>query len=654
VAFSILVTLSAGSALMVVMRRHHSRLEAARIRQLRAGEVALQASEERLRALLGASRDLIVVLDRKGARQATFGAVEEVTGYDPRERGPLSHFEAMHPDDRERILREIGDLLEQPGRVVRTEWRHLHKDGHYRWHEGLVTNRLGQAAVDGIVVNIRDISDRKHAEEATRHSEQRYRTLFATVTDGIFLANSEHLRLLEVNQAACAQLGYDQAELLELRLDDIIPAEDRGQLAHVTRTLRERGRLVFESRLRRKDGAILPVEVVASVVTLEGAPVFMAIARDITERRNSEAEHQRLQSQLQHAVKMESIGRLAGGVAHDFNNLLTAIMGNVDLAANMARAGRDVREALQGIREASKSASALTRQLLAFSRKHAGEPRLINMNELILRMDTMLERLIGEDVQLRTLEGADLGAVRVDPGLIEQAIINLAVNARDAMPSGGILLIETANVVLDDAYVRTHPLATRGRHVRLAVSDTGVGMTSEVKEHLFEPFFTTKPRGQGTGLGLAITYGAVRQGGGTIEVYSETGKGTTFKIYLPVATGKAQSLFSRVREMAARALRASGYEVLAAGNGEDALGVAIARHEPIHLLVTDVVMPMMNGQQLSQALAKSHPETRTLFTSGYTENVIAYHGVSEKGAAFLGKPYSLDDLVRRVRNLLDE
>jgi CheY-like chemotaxis protein len=352
-------------------------------------------------------------------------------------------------------------------------------------------------------------------------------------------------------------------------------------------------------------------------------------------------------------------------------------MGNVDLAANMARAGRDVREALQGIREASKSASTLTRQLLAFSRKHAGEPRLVNMNELILRMHTMLERLIGEDVQLRTIEGADIGAVRVDPGLIEQAIINLAVNARDAMPSGGILLIETANVVLDDAYVRAHPLAPRGRHVRLAVSDTGVGMTSEVKEHLFEPFFTTKPRGQGTGLGLAITYGAVRQGGGTIEVYSEPGKGTTFKIYLPVAIGKAQSLLSpspdeaappgggnetilvvedddRVREMAARALRASGYEVLAAGNGEDALGLAIARYEPIHLLVTDVVMPMMNGQQLSQALAKSHPETRTLFTSGYTENVIAHHGVSEKGIAFLGKPYSLDDLVRRVRKLLDE
>jgi two-component system, cell cycle sensor histidine kinase and response regulator CckA len=373
---------------------------------------------------------------------------------------------------------------------------------------------------------------------------------------------------------------------------------------------------------------------------------------------------------------MESIGRLAGGVAHDFNNLLTAILGNADLAANLARTGGDVREALTAIKDASKSASTLTRQLLAFSRKHVVEPRLVNLNELIMRMHSMLERLIGEDVQLRTIEGADLGAVRVDPGLIEQAIVNLAVNARDAMPSGGMLLIETADIVLDEVYLRSHPLASKGRHVRLAISDTGTGMSAEVKEHLFEPFFTTKPRGHGTGLGLAITYGAVKQAGGHIEVYSEPGKGTSFKIYLPVAEGKAVSLFSpspeesvatgtghetilvvedddRVREIAARALQECGYEILIACNGEEALTHAIARREPIHLLLTDVVMPVMNGWQLAQALVKSHPETRTLYTSGYTENIIAYQSVGEDGIEFLGKPYTLDALTQRVRKLLD-
>jgi two-component system cell cycle sensor histidine kinase/response regulator CckA len=675
-AFSILVALAASSVLMVVMRWHHGRLEAVRIAQVKAGEAAVLASEERLRALLGASRDLIVVLDDKGNRTAAFGAVEEVTGYDPRQRGPQAHFEAMHPDDRERLQRELAELIRHPGRVVRTEWRHRHKDGRYRWHEGLVTNRLGQEAVSGIVVNIRDVTERKDAEEAIWHSEQRYRTLFGTVTDGIFLADGTR-RLLEVNPAACAQLGYSEHELLQLRLDDIVASDQHTHVMHVLRTLQERKHMVFESKHRRKDGSTLPVEVIANLVMVEGAPLFMGIVRDITERCNAEAERQRLQAQLQHAVKMESIGRLAGGVAHDFNNLLTAILGHVDLAANLARAGRDVHEALDGIREAGRSASTLTRQLLAFSRKQVGEPRLVNMNELILRMHTILERLIGEDVQLRTIEGADLGPVRVDPGLIEQAIINLAVNARDAMPKGGILLVETANVLLDDHYVREHPLARRGRHVRLAISDTGVGIAPEVRDHMFEPFFTTKPRGQGTGLGLAITYGAVQQGGGNIEVYSEPGKGTTFKIYLPVAEGVAGRLFSpspdeggtpgggnetillveddeRVRGMAARALRMHGYEVLEASNGEDALGLAIVRQAPIQLLLTDVVMPMMNGQQLAHALAKSHPETRTLFTSGYTENVIALHGVSQRGVAFLGKPYTLDELARRVRKLLDQ
>jgi nitrogen-specific signal transduction histidine kinase/CheY-like chemotaxis protein len=408
---------------------------------------------------------------------------------------------------------------------------------------------------------------------------------------------------------------------------------------------------------------------------LDGAPAFMGVSRDITERRHAETERRRLEEQLQHAVKMESIGRLAGGVAHDFNNLLTAILGNLELASQRLRSDNEAQELLGEVRDAAVSAAGLTRQLLAFSRRQIVEPRLVDLNELIARMHKMLARLIGEDVELRTLPGPGLATVRIDPGLAEQVLVNLAVNARDAMAGGGVLIIETAIVTLDEEYKRSHPLVEPGTYARLAISDTGSGMSDEVKRHLFEPFFTTKPRGKGTGLGLATIYGAIRQSNGYVEVYSEVGKGTTFKIYLPAESGTPDSLTprlgprpvtggsetvlvveddERVRNVASRALRDAGYRVLSASSGEAALAVAGEDSAPIHLLVTDVVMPGMNGRQLAERLARAHPETRTLFTSGYTENIIAHHGVLERGIEFLSKPYTLETLTSRVREMLDK
>ena len=674
--FAITLILLASSGLMLVLRTHQRQIEAMRMNRLRESEAALRVSEERLFALAGTSRDLIVVLDASGKRKDAFGAVETITGYPVSERGPLSHFEAMHPDDRSRIQVEFADLLKEPGQVVRTEWRHLHKDGNYRWLEGLVANRLGQAGVDGIVVNIRDISDRKAAEESVRRNEARYRTLFATVTDGIFLLLRDG-QLIEVNDAACRMLGYSREELLTMRMDDLAPPSKVDHLRDINRQVAERGHLVFEASHRRKDGSIYPVEVAASQIDLEGVPAFMGVARDITDRLRAESEKRLLQEQLQQAAKMESIGRLAGGVAHDFNNMLTAILGNVDLALYELRGEGNPEETLAEIRNVALSAAQVTRQLLTFSRKHVIEAHPVDLNELIARMQKMLGRLIGEDIHLRTVAGAELGTVYVDPGLVEQAIVNLVVNARDAMPKGGSLVIETSDVSLDAAYVRAHPLAAPGRHVLLSISDTGEGMSEEVKRHIFEPFFTTKPCGQGTGLGLATTYATIQQSKGSIEVHSEKGQGATFKIYLPVvsrppdqwvtsAPGAEACSFAgtetvlvveddeRVRDLVAGHLASAGYDVLVASHGGEALVLALDRKTVIHLLVTDVVMPVMNGRDLAKRLAEIHPETRTLFTSGYTDDILSHHGVLPDGIEFLSKPYTLDTLVARVRGLLDQ
>ncbi|HEX7597008.1 MAG TPA: PAS domain S-box protein, partial [Polyangia bacterium] len=674
--FGILTVVLATSLLLLVLRWHQGNLEALRARALRESETAVRASEERLRTLVENSHDLIVVMDRDGKRREAYGAVEAMTGFRLADRGPLSHFEAMHPEDLPRIRQEFVALLKQPtGTTVRTEWRQRHKDGRYRWLEGLASNRLGVPAVDGIVICIRDVTQRRVTDEAMRRNEERYQSLFATITDAILLSNEEE-RLIEVNDAACRQLGYSRAELLGLHLLDIVPEDERARFASVQQRLAQAGHLLVEANQRRKDGTVIPVELAVSLIKLDGKPAFMAVSRDISERRQGEAERRRLEEQLQHAGKMESIGRLAGGVAHDFNNLLTAILGNIELISHQLRAGESIHQALADIRETGLSAAALTRQLLAFSRKQVIEPHLIDPNELLQRMHKMLERLIGEDIELRTVQGESVGTVRADPSLIEQAIVNLVVNARDAMPSGGVLIVETKHVILDADYQRAHPLVPPGRYAMFAVSDTGTGMTDEVKRHLFEPFFTTKPRGQGTGLGLATTYGAIRQSNGHITVYTEVGKGTTFKIYLPAMDAHSERLITpspdepyamvggsetilvveddtRVRDLVARSLGTRGYRVMVAASGEEAMALAGQTEEKIHLLLTDVVMPRMNGRQLSEQLTKIHPEMRTLFTSGYTENIIAHHGVLDKGINFLSKPYALEALARRVRGLLD-
>jgi len=397
-------------------------------------------------------------------------------------------------------------------------------------------------------------------------------------------------------------------------------------------------------------------------------------ARLYQEARQAYDELARTQQQLLQVQKMEAIGRLAGGVAHDFNNLLTVLGGRSRLLLDRLRRDDPLRRDIELIQETADRAATLTQQLLAFSRKQVLAPKVLDLNAVVVNMDTMLRRLIGEDIDLVTVPGPALGRVKADPGQIEQVIMNLAINARDAMPRGGQLTIETANVELDEAYARRHVAVRPGPHVMLAVSDTGPGMDAETQARVFEPFFTTKEPGKGTGLGLATVYGIVKQSGGNIWVYSEPGRGTTFKIYLPrveeaaepVEPAKALAGPPRgletvlvveddeaLRELAREILQSHGYTVLEARHGGEALPIGERHAGPIHLLVTDVVMPWMSGRELARRLMPAHPEMKVLYVSGYTENAVVHNGVLDPDTAFLQKPFTPDALARKVREVLD-
>lgn len=391
------------------------------------------------------------------------------------------------------------------------------------------------------------------------------------------------------------------------------------------------------------------------------------------ERQRARAEQAKLEEQLRLAQRMESIGRLAGGIAHDFNNLLGVIIGYSEIALLDLPGDDPLRETLQEIKKAGGRAAELTHQLLAFSRQQVIEPKVFDLNAAISDLNRMLQRMIGEDIRLSMSLAGELGRIKADRGQIEQVIMNLVVNARDAMPSGGRLTIETANVDLDDAYAREHFPVVPGRYVLLAISDTGLGMDAETQKHIFEPFFTTKELGKGTGLGLSTVYGIVKQSGGYIWVYSEINKGTTFKVYLPRVEEAAEAVVKTqaerplegnetillvedadgIRRLTQQCLESKGYTILAVGDAPEALRLAKEYASPIHLLLTDVVLPSLGGPEMAKQLTSERPEIRVLYMSGYTDDAIVHHGVLEPGIAFLQKPFSVDDLWNKVRAVLD-
>jgi len=438
-------------------------------------------------------------------------------------------------------------------------------------------------------------------------------------------------------------------------------------------TLIEEGTLLFEGVHRRKDGTPLHVSVSARVISREGEGRVQSFVRDISERKQAEKEKEKLQSQLTQAQKMESVGRLAGGVAHDFNNMLQAILGNTALALEDLPPESPARECLQEVQKCAQRSAALTRQLLTFARKQTVAPKVIDLNETVEGMLKLLRRLIGEDIDLAWLPGGNLAPVRMDPSQLDQILANLCVNARDAIAGVGKVTIETGAVAFDKAYCAEHAGFVPGEYVLLAVSDNGCGMDAETLRHLFEPFFTTKELGKGTGLGLASVYGAVKQNQGFINVYSEPGQGTTFRIYLPrhaartdrpaekaseepVARGHETVLLvedeSAILKSTGLMLKGMGYTVIAAGTPGEAIRLAREHTGPIHLLMTDVVMPEMNGRDLARNLISIHPGLKRLFMSGYTADVIAHHGVLDEGVHFIQKPFSKADLAAKLGEVM--
>ncbi len=633
---------------------------------VREHEEALRETNATLDAIIAGSPLAVITtdLDRKVTMWNT--AAERLFGWTAAEAvGRLNPI--IPPEKWEEYLALSGQAV-QGRALVDQEVRRWKKNGSpVDLSLSTAPMRDARGGICGMVAVFADITERKAAEDRLRESEEQYRYLFESNPNPMWVYDLETLAFLAVNYAAICRYGYSRDEFLGMTIKDIRPPEDVPALlenvSKVTEGIDDAG--IW--RHRKKDGTIISVKITSHTITFDGRKGEIVLSHDVTHERQME-------SQLRQAQKMEAVGRLAGGVAHDFNNLLTAISGYSDLLLARLSAHDPVRREVEEIRKASERAASLTRQLLAFSRRQVLQPRVLDLNAVVADMNSMLRRLIGEDIDLVVVPGAGLWRVKADPGQIEQVIVNLAVNARDAMPGGGKLTVETANAAVDESSAAERLSLAPGPYAVLTVADTGEGMTDETLSHLFEPFFTTKEAGKGTGLGLATVYGIVAQSGGAIDVASAPGRGTTFRIHLPRVEGEVDPPTARargiedhrgtetvllvededaVRTLVLAILKQKGYAVLTARNGGEALLVCERHSGSIDLMLTDVVMPGMGGKDLARRLAPLRPEMKTLYMSGYTDDAITHSGVLEPGTQYIQKPFAPDDLARKVRGVLD-
>jgi two-component system cell cycle sensor histidine kinase/response regulator CckA len=764
------------------------------ITQRKQADVALRSSEKRFRALIEHGADFISLLALDGTLLWESPSAVRPLGYAPDAFLGRNALELVHPDDADRVRQVLAQAVQQPAIPQHGVFRLLRHDGAWIWVEGSATNLLHDESVRAIVVNYRDVTERKQAEAMLRESEVRYRGLFEANPQPLWVYDLETLAFLQVNDAAVAHYGYRRDEFLTMTIAEIRPAEDAARLladiAHFDDDAMGEGSVW---RHRKKDGSTIDVEITSHAVDHGGRRARLVLAHDITARKRAEeslrlesaalqaapdaivitdragviqwvnpafiqltgytaeealgknprdlfksgkhapafyqdlwetilagrtwhgeminrrkdgslyteeqvvtpipdasgaithfiaikkdmTERLQLEAQFRQAQKMDSVGQLASGIAHDFNNLLTVINGMSELLLAQVRPDDPMSADVQEIRRAGERAATLTQQLLAFSRQQILETRVMSLNTVVTGMESLLRRLLGEDIDLMVVLTPGLGNVKADPGQIEQVITNLAVNARDAMPQGGRLTIETQSVMVDKDYARqlgvTSVTMPSGSYVLLAVSDSGSGMDEATRTRIFEPFFTTKGPGKGTGLGLSTVYGIVKQSHGFVWVYSEVGQGTSFKIYLPRVTevagpdqpgptvvsnsGTETILLAEdnagLRRLATRLLAPAGYTVLGAASGEEALRLLERHDAPVHLLLSDVVMPGMSGRDLAEHLAQTRPEIKVLYMSGYTSDTIVRHGVLEAQVPFLNKPFTAAALLRKVREVLD-
>jgi len=604
--------------------------------------------------------------------------VERLTGYTAEEVLQVSARwrEIIHPDDLSSVKMAFRSAVGEQRKVLRVEYRILHRDGEYRWFEDrrqLIYNPDGSLDhVDGLLL---DISEQKRVEKELRASNEALNALIESSPLAIMAIDKQgHVTLW--NPASEKMFGWTKEEVIG-RLNPVVPEENIAEFHSIReQVLREGGFSAMELGRQKKGG--VPIGISLSTAPMRDAQGnitgIMSVMEDITERKRIEEALRQSEEQFRQAQKMEAVGRLAGGVAHDFNNLLTAIRGYSDLLLLRLDACSPYRKDVEEIHKAGERASTLTQQLLAFSRKQVLQPKVLDLNEVVAGMEEMLGRMIGENIDLITVLRPDLWSVKVDKGQLEQVLMNLVVNAQDAIDGRGKVTVETGNVFLDDDYVSLHSVVTPGAYVMLAVSDTGSGMDDETTARLFEPFFTTKEKGKGTGLGLSTVYGIVKQSDGYIWVYSEPNQGSVFKIYLPrhespssvenperlpadSPRGHETILLVEdevlVRVLVRDVLTGHGYSVLEAKDGADAMGIAVSHRGPIHLMIADVVMPNMGGPEVAVSLAPLLHDMKVLFMSGYTDEAIAQRGILRPGTSFLQKPFRLDSLLRKVREVLD-
>ncbi|MBM3299665.1 MAG: PAS domain S-box protein, partial [Deltaproteobacteria bacterium] len=653
------------------------------VTEKKRAEEALREHEQMLKNILSASPVAISYVEQ-GRLKWTNQSMVHMFGYG--EGGEYLGRSARDfyasPEEYKRVLTIFRECLEQ-GKPVETEAQFRRRDGTTFCGQLKIRALDAMIPRKGTISAIADISEKMASEEALREGRAKYRSLYeesqriAQLYRTLLDASPDPIVVYDIqgkptylNRAFSLVFGWTLQELEGKRVDYVPEAEKIETEKALAKLFREGHNHDFQTRRLTKDGRMIDVSLSGSVLSdAEGNPAGSVIQlRDVT-------DHMRLEEQLRQAAKMEAIGRLAGGVAHDFNNLLTAVMGYSDILIQQMPKESPYRDQILQISVAAKRAAGLTRQLLAFSRKQLLDVTVLDVNAVIAALEEMLRRLIGEDVQLVTVLDPALGKVEADRSQIEQILMNLAVNARDAMPSGGNLTIETANVALDQEYACTRPEVQPGSYVMIAVSDSGHGMDAETRSRIFDPFFTTKEKGEGTGLGLSTVYGIVKQHRGHVAVYSEPDRGSTFKVYLPVTEGVSDQVPETwtdrphqrgketvllvedeeiVRTLTRELLVMLGYQVIEAADPEGAMKASEDHHGSIQLLIADVVLPRMDGNTLFRKLSPERPDMRVLYVSGYTENFISRHGVLNPGAHFLQKPFSVDKLARKVRQVLDE